>query len=762
MRIRVTLATPLLGVALGLILAACGEPAGNTDGGTTDAGTDGGSDQCQLHEANCCTRSPDCKHLNGTYTAYCDKSVGACEYLCNADSDCAGESFMPDQCAGGACVCDEGYCKIPACSADADCQDPNLACVGGSCEDRTALPAATSCVIAPAPVYLHEGATLQLKAYALVDGKYAVTDGSFSWASDDASAVTVDSATGEITGGTATAAATVTATIGSATCDVTVNNYAAIGGSDVRVLVLDELTRQPVEGATVVVYDPDGEAGQGSTAIDGTITLQGISAAEVDVHVFTPSTGTASAPNGYAYVSAVGISDKDLVVYLPRNAVPGQAGGFKGTMTKADFDKLGTDDVHIALAGASIPGNFIDIDLNILIGELITTHVEYGSVINDDLPLPSGLVMGIGNDFFKSDYMPLAVPGLRTAWALGGNLPLTQVTQVLAPVLGGGTSDIQIGPLVGALLPLFGSFYSGIQPGVNIEEYPRVDDGSGNMLPDFSKFPNETIDIDTALSLKGVVTIPTLPQMQTVDDQGNPTTKYLDGAIVLGGVLVDGQGLVPLGITAAMDVNDATTETPNGIVNDSDTDSNNDGKAVIRLAPQHGGIEGSEYVLLGLALGLDSIGGSGGGQAISGFARRVNRIEFEQALDFGASQFLGLAQSATVDVNTDGSASYTPADVSGASFYRLAIDSPDEHTWVVYHGPGLGTVGLVNPSDYTCGTSACEDRLTAASNVDAQAVETADGASLDDVIGFTGENLDEMVKVLKGFSTVNVTVNQGP
>ncbi|MDF1563359.1 MAG: hypothetical protein P1V51_09955 [Deltaproteobacteria bacterium] len=733
-------------MAFGLLLTACpGEP-GDPDGGTPD-----GSTVCNLGEENCCTRNRDCSHLTtSTYTAVCGEN-DACEFLCNVASDCAGADFEPVACAAGDCVCDLGTCTLPSCSNDADCGGTGL-CVGGSCEAGEAAP--DGCVLAPNPIFTQTGATVQLYGYATKGGEFVVSDGTWSYASGDTAIADV-SAAGVVTGGASAGTAQITATItgsgGTGTCTVAVNNYVTAGADEVQVAVFDELSRTPVEGAVVVVEDASNgtEVGQGATATDGSVTLSGITAASINVHVFTEVDATsAMAPNGYAYISAMSISDKDVAVYLPRNANGSKAGGYQGEMTVQDFMAISGDDVHVMLAGVSLPGNFIDLDLEVLIGEMIPTHVVFGSLLDDTLPLPSGLVLGVGSEFFKADYKPLGHPGTRTAWALGGNLPIQDVTNVLGPVVGGGTSDLPIGQLLGALLPLFNGFNSAVEPGVAISEYDRVagtdPDGNPIMVPDFGQFPQQDVNLDTKLALKGEVSIPNLPQL--------PDGTYLDGTVILAGVLVDGQGLVPLGITAGLDVADATTQTPNGIVNDEGDDAT-PGKAIIRMAPQHGGIEGSRYVLVALSLGFDSMGTTGGGtQALSGAVHFFDGLSWEENISLGSS-FLTFADSATYDAGTR---AYTPASVTGADFYRLAVDGTDDRTWIIYHD-GTTAMTLVDPAGYTCGAGACEDRAIAGANLDAQAVGSG-GVSASDLFGWNGTNLDGLVETVQSFSTIDVTV----
>ena len=749
---RRRLTMPMLTVAAVTLLAACGPtPGGGTDGGT-DAGTDGGNNgACTLGQAGCCVSNRDCSDLATQYTGYtpyCEKSTGACQLLCNTASDCSKKEFSPDTCSGGACVCDEGICEIPACSSTADCNGTGQ-CIGGKC---TTGQTADGCVIAPTPIYTHDGEKVVLHAYATKGGQYVVPDSNFTWSSSSPVASvapdTSESSMATITGGVAPGSATITATIGTATCTVTDTNYAAATSGNVRVVVLDALTRSPVPGARVVVKSGAGETDD-VTDNTGVVDIASPGGTSFDVSVFTAVDPTnTDAPNGYQYVTVMGTTSNDLVIYLPRNKVPDMSGGYKGTLTTDDFAKLGADSVHLALAGTSIPGNFMDLDLSVLIGELIQTHISLAGV-DQNVPLPSGMVLGIGSNMFKGDYDPLGIPGLRTAWALGGNLPLDKVTQVLGPVISGGsTSNLPIGQLVGQLLPLFNGLYSSVTPGVSISEYARVQDPNDNTktLPDFSKFPDQALNFDTALGLKAIVDVPTLPKLAD--------GSYLDGAVILGGTRVVGQGLVPLGVTAGTDVSDPQNDTPNGVVND--TGANPDpGKVIMRLAPEHGGIEGSDYVILSIALSFGNLTG-GGGTAISGLSKEVSSIGYQQEINFGPTAYMPFANGAKLDSATR---VFTPAAVDGADFYRLALTNGQNQGWVVYHASAASPITLPDPTAYLCGgaSAPCGDRLEAGETADAQAVMTTDGTTLDQLATFNSENLDSLGTLVKGFSNLGIT-----
>ncbi len=692
--------------------------------------------ECELWEEDCCitnhnSASPgdrDCFRLStDNRHAVCDRQDdgrGTCILVCQQHADCV--DFYPERCGDGDCVCDRGRCPLPACSAHEDCHGEGL-CIGGECRDGEASP--DGCVIAPDPVFTREGETARLHAYAQKNGEYVVAEDSFTWESGDADVVTVadEGRSGAIaTGGSSESTTTITANISGASCEVTVFNFAELGADEGRVLVLDEVDRSPIEDATVVLDFGD-VASPAETDIEGVASFSGLDDGAMDVHVF--------AGDDYTYVSAIGIQERDLVIYLPRSPAD-TAGGIRGTLGPSDFEHISADNIHVALAGLSIPGNLIDMDLDLLVGEMIETHVQFQTLLDDEIPLPSGIVLGIGDQFFKEWYAPMGLAGLRTAWMIGGNLSISDVLEVAEPALEGDTDDIDIGPILASLLPMFERFWSGIQPGLDIVE-GEVPESDSDWPPTTANFKQVPMSLSRSLDLKGVIDVPTLPQVGDA---------YMDGLIVLGGAIVEGQGLVPMGLTAGID------ETGDGQVNDHGTDDDDDvgpGQLGLRMAPQHGGIEGSRYAALALALAFDALlDDDNGRNPISGYVTTFDRLEFAGSIDFGTSALLGVAEGAAYDETTR---IFSPDSVDNANLYRASISGSGGRAWVVYHG-GTSPFDLIDPDEF-----GQEDR--ASSSLNAQAVRT-NGVDIDGLFGFNATNLDSIMDMVLGFSTIEALVEE--
>lgn len=131
---------------------------------------------------------------------------------------------------------------------------------------------AVSCrILAPTGV-IHQGETMELEAVAYDSNEYKVPGVTFGWASSNEDAVTVNTS-GVASGGTTTGSANITATAGDIDCTEAFYNYADATG--MRVVVLNQITGQPVSGAAVVVNDlRDDTDSNGHATVEETVDAQ--------------------------------------------------------------------------------------------------------------------------------------------------------------------------------------------------------------------------------------------------------------------------------------------------------------------------------------------------------------------------------------------------------------------------------------------------------------------------------------------------------
>ncbi len=741
--------------ALAACVVAAGAACGGDEGGDEGGGAGGtGGDACAQDPCACatvdCVAHPECDGCGGvpdcaatpepedgcTNASDCGNVAdfacvnNCCIELCSSAADCAARP----ECAGAAlgCVCDEGFCKTKVCSADDECGGGGQVCVDGGC---TAAPAATdvdSCTVEPRFGVLHQGDTLQLFVKAYGGGRplalpadqitYGATGGA-----------TVDAA-GLVTGGATDGEVVVTATIGATTCTATFTNFAEAAAADLRVVVTDELTGLPVEGAQVQVEGAP--VLSGPTDSDGSATFVAVPAGAKTVSVFH---------DDYSYVTVVGTTRNDLLIQVRRNIPTDFAGGFKGVFGPEDlFDD---NNVHAGVAGTSIPGNLVDLSFEILIGPSIPTIINLGG--EQEIDLPSGVTIGLGSQWFKEEYQALGVPGVcsdaaktragacgtRTGWGVAGGVPLSELP--IDQLAGGG--DINIGSLLATLLPRFQQFKSGVARDI---EFDLVAAPNGN--PNFDSFTEVDLQATHELALRGDVTIPTLPQIGG---------QYVAAAIVLGGANAPGRGVVPLGLTAGIDANTDDGETPDGKVNDIEGEST--GVITLRMAPNHSGLEGSKYGVIALALNLSGLGGGdavctvadrSGCTALAGLVKMFDSFPYDTDVDFGTG-FVGFAENATYDAATR---SFTGAAATGANVFRVNMKGEGNREWNVFFGEA-GSFTLPTPP------AGLDDRSMeggARADLTVQAMKVAVG--LDDLVDFDATNFSNLVDVTTAFSTTDV------
>lgn len=656
------------GMTTAIIIASCG--------GDSPAACTPGKGQCAAGIA--CTANIDC--LAGLT---CDSGTHACTqvFVCTGDSQCASPTPSGNAACTSAdkCICLAGSCQERGCSTDAVCQGGKV-CSAGRCADR---PAATglSCVVATPASVVRQQQTVQFAALAKNANGAIIAGQTASWASSNTAVAAIDAASGLATGGTTTGDTNITCTItgGSTTpsAAVVLKNYANLSGStQARAIVVDAGSGVPVQGATVV-FERGGAAVTAVTTADGVALATTSGTGALSLHVFHAD---------FHYVSVIGGASTDLVLPLQRKPDLSKAGGFKGTFDLSQVANT-SDSVELGIAGASLPGPFMDVDFMTFLGELLKSHVKVGNLYEGDINLASGLYAKLNDTPIKGDYKALGVPGLRHAWALGGKIPFDKLISVLTPVLGGGLTldNLPLGQLIAQILPFFDKFKHYVKVDQNIVHGPRVVDTAdinGNLLttdlvPDFANataFPTLNAPVNQALTLATAITIPTLPRYNN---------QWLDGVVLLASANAPGRGLVPLGVSAAVDA-PKQGETPDGEVDVDPVTAGNQSTVTLKMAPLHDGLEGSKFLIAALAISVKF--STANLPNISAIVTPADRIDATTSL--GISAFLGFPEGAAY---TLASRTFTLGTaVAGATFYRADFKAADGNWLVYFAAPASG------------------------------------------------------------------------
>lgn len=658
---------------------------------------------------------------------------GRCEpyTACADDGDCSDDEFCEDGICeeANACISDlncddgelclDGFCRpVQGCANDGECAADETCvgefCVpflcrgqedcdaGETCEEGACIPVPDTTigevVILTRPSPLVPGASLAFTAIALDGDGVAIPGATIAFASSNSD---VASFSGVIlTAGTTRGETQVTASAGGVTSlPVTIVNVGDEADDTTRIVVVDAQTAIPLLDAVIVV---DGV----EFVVDETGTAD-LSDSSGTIHVFA---------DGYDYATFMGVSAGSTVL-APLSPATGFAatGGFTGEMSYESISTSG--DASIGLAGAAIPGNLADLDLTNLLGDPINTSISVPGLGGQEFPLPGGLVISV--DFFgigdvKGEYFARSTDGFNFAWGLAGQVRVQELIDLFTG--GGGGGDIA--SILGAILPLFESFDHGLEAYAS-EALPLVEDdgdfdGDGNtdeLVPDYDSFPGIDLEPSVPQAYRTAVNLETLPVID-----GEQT----EIAVLVGGVVVDGVGFVPTGISAA--------NAPGG---DPET-------VILRMAPSHSGLGVGEFGVVALAFGNAGAGfGADGIQLPANISTRIffgSRLP--EAIDFGAFTTLGAYEWSA-------ETRFFAGDPAGTELVRVSLIGA-EASWHVYaDGADASEFGLPTPpegfDDPTVGAFARIDAIEA----------TTDYA---DLIGAGGASLMRLNDVATGFA----------
>lgn len=640
---------------------------------------------------------------------------GCCLAACASTSDCEGASGCDDF----GCVCDQGACIPTSCSASSECEG-GRSCVGGSCVEVQEVEA-SSCNLSPpwAAVRAGDEVRYSLRAFD-ARGERIVPTPAFRLETSDPN---LASASGDrVVGGNDAGTVEVIARLGAITCSAELESHGEVAEDDVRILVVDALSRLPIQGARVQVET-------GGAPLLATTDGRGEAVFE---RAAVPSPRTISVfHEDYTYVSIFGLTGSDHLVPLSPNPETPLAGGFSGAFESALFEP---SRLNFGLAGASLPGNLIDVDVSILVGPIERVEIDVGGARSADLS--AGLVFGLGNTWFKERYRVEALPGacedraaseegrcgFRTAWGLAGGIPLEDVPFDAIQSQG----EVNAGKLLAEFLPQVRRLRSAVVPSFPIEPLPRVDG-----KPDWARLPRLDLDAEKRLSLRVDVSLSPLP------------SDLVDGVIALVGAKVEGEGMVPLGLTGAV-AEEGTGELV-------DPARGRRGVLDLRFAPMHGGIEGSEYVVFVIAVNLEGLSGGAscapsdrsGCTPISGLVASARSLPWGTEVDLANPGFLGFADQALFD--PAGRRLEVGRAVDGATLVRLEVVSRGK-AWQIYFPAASSGVTVPVPADVP---DRMEDPSASLQVMDAD-------LDLDALTGPGGADLSDFTLRARRFSTMDL------
>ncbi|RAL23781.1 hypothetical protein DL240_06405 [Lujinxingia litoralis] len=606
------------------------------------------NDECgtnELCQAGECVAGPECNEdLDCRPSEICVEESCVERPECTFGDDCGPQ----EQCIAGVCQ------FTPECSTDDDC-GPRAECVGEVCQERLCRgndtceegqlcdmgqcidpPLTHSCIMITGGRLIAPNERIALEAFALDEDGNGVA-ASFIWSSTNSAVAAIDG--NYLVGGTGAGTTEVSAVLAGGDpiqCNgrSTFTNSGLVPGDVIRVVALDMETGRPLSGAQVEIGDQ-----QATTDDEGLALFERVEGA-YEVSVFHPA---------YNYLTVQGVEARDIRLPVSPRSGSGPAAGFTGSF---DLSQLNTSgDINVGLAGASVAGDLLDLDLTRLLGDTFTTRIEIPGMGGADVPLPGGLVAygrlgGLQIDA-KQTYYVQGAAGARLAWGLAGRVPFRDLLSVFT------SPPENVNQAIGVLLPLFSRFDHAQQP-MLMAALPRaldVSDINNNgdtdeWLPDYRNFPEEDLAPSVRQRLSTAVNISNFPQL------GSDAASV---AVLVGGVQLDGPGFVPLGISATTD---------------EDEDGRPDPRTLF-MAPPYGTTVGGRYALLALA-----------------FSAEGNTL----ATDFSAALWNGQSLGTTTRLGTFPGASTLSAnrgqrtlsiDADAGPIYRVRMVG-EERSWDVW------------------------------------------------------------------------------
>jgi len=539
--------------ALPLVFALAACPAGTT---TPDAG----APACDPDTADCACRKPsDCGSI-ARYTCL----QAACVRLCSSST----------QCREGL-TCDEGLCRALLCAEDADCAATEQ-CLEGSCAPKLTAASVASCLVLPARASLRSDLPASFTVFTRdTNGVGLPYRGEVTWSSEGptgAAGLSSDGTSATLTPNAFDGTLELHARIGAVECEAAqVESYEGPAEGKLRVVVVDSMSARPVPGVRVLAKTAtfEGSADTDARGVAKIDVPQGLE--RYDLHAFARL---------HSWVSYASIRARDVVVHVKPRPF---RNGFTGGMQAADFEGLAAvgESAHFALFGSSIPPNLLDLQTATFFGDLHSTHVRLGET-EADLLMPSGAVFGIDDVMFRDWFDIYAPPGVRTAWGLGGNASFSGLFSALAPLLLG-DGRVDTGELLARILPLV----NGLQHGL----------AAGRRTPLTSDLDPIDLRLDTPLRLKVRASIPALPTYRRGANE-----HRTEGAFLVAVADQPSQGLVPLGLTAGLDGDDA-----DGLLDATDPGLPA-GTLPLRLAPRRHGLEAAQVQLVTVAVSFSRLG----------------------------------------------------------------------------------------------------------------------------------------------------------
>lgn len=647
------------------------------------AGCGGGDDEPKKEE----DKGPKCGELPACLDADGKADLGMCpdniDFLCHqgcciakepckTDADCdlqIGTVACKDSSLLCACNVPKGLCFQSACGADADCPEGKL-CNNGGCAVAPAAADLTAHILRPFWIARpgdKAKAGEQLGAQARDDKGNVDPAAKLVWTlAGDAFSLSGDELVAGDKAGTATLKLAVEGGKAAKEEARLWNLGPMPAGKVLRVSVADEGSRLPVAGDVVVV----GLADQSTPAqaivtplVDGQVALDAVEF-PCDIHVISKTHEPVSVmrltPKGAT-------ADLLLTANLRHHAALdfGQDGALASTAVVENGDVLtgrvdykGKGEAGLGLTSLGVGSDLLSFNLDAIIGPEVKRffHPDAPSIVGDpdkQQELPGGVTFNFNSPVIDT-YVLAAPPGRKILWSLAGRVEIASIGPQIAAIVAAVSGGVDVGKIVGALLPYLQGFYS--QVVMDIEFGTKPSD------------PMKTLDLSPSvgLLLKSEIVPADLPKVGA---------GWADLMLVVAGAMMPDGQLVPLGISAGTDATGKKDDVLDGKV-DGDTGTEGQQPLPLTAAPLHSGLRAGagNFAVATAAIVMAGNGKREGGSIVLSEIGALKK-------SYSPGPFLPFAAGSTYG---DKTRELKLAKVEGADFYRVIFNGDKSQRWQLF------------------------------------------------------------------------------
>ncbi len=301
----------------------------------------------------------------------------------------------------------------------------------------------------------------------------------------------------------------------------------------IRVVLVDARTKQPIENARVFLNSADilyesGTVGQYENPTYYWIFKTASYCSNGCNYIVTHP--------DYDYLSVYGLKGNYFYFELQPNENLGRTGGIRG-----DFDKsliANMNDTWIAQAAFPLGGDLSSMRDPLFSSEQVLTDLRMGSMVDEEVSLPSGLEMSLANQMTNEGFQIIAPEGDATAWAIGYTYSLNRYLGMIAPLIGD-LDNVNYLLITSALDTFMEYGWHGLLPPQNLQ---AIDKSWDDTEPTYLDTLPEVDDLVFRRGFEESVQVTVSQQIPWLED-----ATCGEGVYGMVAAMKPGEGLIPLG-----------------------------------------------------------------------------------------------------------------------------------------------------------------------------------------------------------------------